>query len=137
MMAASTQTWQALHAVWCAASAARPSLATTWVARLDDAAEAGVGRGTRDAPPFGDRLAGDLLDVGGEGDGRRGADRHAHAVGVDRRVCRLEVPDPLHVEPTGNVDPDLLMSGQVEPRADLLDELDGDLAALSWRVEPH
>src|SRR4029077_7507986 len=115
-------------AAWCSSSAARPEL-------LDDADEAGVGRDARDAATFCHRLSAALLYVRGEGDRGGGADRHADAIGMDRAFGGLELADPLRVQASRDEDADVVEPGLVEPRADLLHEVDGDAAALAGRVE--
>ena len=64
------------------------------------------------------------------------ADVRADGVRVDRRAGLLEVADALRVEAAGHDDLDVLEALLVEPRADLVDEVGRDAAALGGRVEP-
>src|SRR5579864_1498661 len=121
---------------WRRARARRPSpWARAGRSPSDHTRQARVWRGARNAPALGQRLAVDLLDVSGECDRLRGADRHADTVRMDRTFRGLELADSRGVETTRDEDADVVEAGQVESGADLLDQIDGDAAALARRVE--
>ena len=56
---------------------------------------------------------------------------------MDWALRGLELTDPLGVETARDEDADMVETGQVEPCADLLHQVDGHSAALAGRVEPH
>src|SRR4249919_325538 len=85
------------------------------VGREVDRFEPGRVGQARDAPPLGDRLTVDLLDVPGEVDRRGAADVRPDGVRVDRRAGVLEVPDALRVEAARDGDLDVMEARLVEP----------------------
>src|SRR5258708_28908492 len=89
----------------------------------DHARQARVRRGSGDAAALGHGLAVDLLDVSGEGERRRGADRHPDAIGMDGALGGLETADPLRIEPAGHEYADGVEPGPVAPGADLFDQV--------------
>src|SRR4029077_17677049 len=101
------------------------------------ALETGIRSRPWDAAALGHRLAVELLDVGREGDGRRGADRHADPIRMNGALRRLELADALGVEAARDEDADVLETREVEARAHLFHEVDGDATPLVGRVEPH
>src|SRR6266513_4498004 len=103
----------------------------------DDADEARAVRDAWNATALGHRFARDLLDIGGERNRRRGADRHPDAIGVDRALRGLELTDPRCVQSSRDEYPDVAEPGLVEPSPDLFDEIDRHPAALTRRVQPH
>src|SRR2546423_14002334 len=102
----------------------------------DHADEAGAVRDAWNPAALGHRFARDLLDVGGERNWRRGADRHPDAVGVNRALLGLELTDPRCVQAARNEYPDVAETGLVEPWPDLLEDNDTHPAALTRRVQP-
>src|SRR6266550_3839161 len=87
----------------------------------DDADEARAVRDAWNATALGHRFARDLLDIGGERNRRRGADRHPDAIGVDRALRGLELTDPRRVQSARDEYPDVAEPGLVEPSPDLFD----------------
>src|SRR5947208_714666 len=98
---------------------------------LDDTCEPRVRGRARNPSSLGHRLARDLLDVGGERDRRRGADRHPDTIRMDGALRGFELADPARVQAPRDEDPDMSESGLVEPGADLFDQVDGDSPALA------
>src|SRR2546423_13999840 len=88
---------------------------------LDDTCEPRVRGRARNPSSLGHRLARDLLDVGGEGDRRRGADRHPDTIRMDGALRGFELADPARAQAPRDEDPDMSETGLVEPGAGLLD----------------
>src|SRR2546430_17213125 len=90
----------------------------------DDANEARAVRDAWNAAALGHRFARDLLDVGGERNRRRGADRHPDPIGVDRGPRGLELPDPRRLQSAPDEYPDVAGPRLVQPRPGPLDQID-------------
>src|SRR5437879_2955046 len=103
----------------------------------DHPSEPRVRRRARDPAALGHRLATDLLDVRCEGDGWRGADRHADPIRMDGALGGLELADARCIEAAGDEDADVFEAREVETSTDLLDEVHRHAAALSGCVEAH
>src|SRR5438477_733016 len=73
-----------------------------------------VRRRARDAAALGHRLAADLLDVRGESDGGRGADRHADPIRMDGALGGLELADARRIQAAGDEDAYVLEACEVE-----------------------
>src|SRR5256714_14822297 len=102
----------------------------------DHADEAGAVRDAWNPAALGHRFARDLLDVGGERDRRRGADRHPDAIGVDRALGGLELTDPRRGQPARDEYPDVAEPGLVEPGPGFLGEIYRQPPALARRGQP-
>src|SRR5438552_19052308 len=92
---------------------------------LDDTCEPRVRGRARNPSSLGHRLARDLLDVGGERDRRRGADRHPDTISMDGALRGFELADPARVQAPRAEDPDIAEPGLLAPGADPLDQVAG------------
>src|SRR5256885_3128169 len=82
---------------------------------LDDTCEPRVRGRARNPSSLGHRLARDLLDVGGERDRPRGADRHPHTIRMDGALRGFELADPAPVPAPPDEDPHMSPSRPVQP----------------------
>ena len=96
----------------------------------------GIGGDAGDAAPLRYGPALYLVEVGGEIDGPRAADVAADTEAVDRRAAFNEPGNTLRVETAADKNTHMPETGQVQPGADLFDQVDGDAAALAGRIEP-